>query len=184
MSSRSVWNCLGILCLLVGCADPAPDESDASGAGGNLGAGGMGGVGGVGGDDDVRPGDAGGGGVGGTPGGLCLSATDQAGLAADYGGKAVDDLAGECALMCVSEADQETCFLGCMETATAGAVSRECLSCVGVSVQCVQANCLGECLADPGSELCGTCQCGDNPGMVNCRDAFAECAGVAASGCE
>ncbi len=109
----------------------------------------------------------------------------EAAFAALYNGQNVQAHAGTCAFSCIAEGDQETCFINCLEAATMMSITRGCLGCVAASVQCVQTNCLGECVAGPDSPGCINCQCGQNANNVNCLVPFEECAGPGFAGaCE
>lgn len=114
---------------------------------------------------------------------MCTNAADMALLGMMFGpmmDKEVSEVAGDCALECFADGT-EACVTNCMVRETM--MSSGCASCFTMSVGCVRDNCLGACLADPSSAGCLACQCGDNDGMVNCRDVFTACSGVPSDDC-
>jgi hypothetical protein len=115
---------------------------------------------------------------------MCTSASDTAALHADYadGGDAgvvIFDIATECTIQCISNADFPSCATPCIVQKTGNKMSSGCAGCITASVQCsIGAGCAGACMGDPNAAACTACQCGANNAGINCIGAFDTCAGV------
>jgi hypothetical protein len=121
-------------------------------------------------------GSAGSAGSAGASGGKCANSADEAALEADYDAGKVSNVAGKCAVGCLSS-DSGMCVEDCVVAATG--ISHGCASCVAASADCSKKQCLTECIADPGSAKCAICQCGLQQGKpINCLDAYETCSGI------
>ena len=118
--------------------------------------------------------------------GLCLNESDAAALEQTYGDPPADvsSLARTCGLACFRQQGMgltEECVVECMKQSTGDAVTDDCLGCFGVSVRCTVANCAMACAANPTSDGCIACQCGNNAAGENCFEAYTQCSGRASS---
>jgi hypothetical protein len=102
----------------------------------------------------------------GAVGDACLDAADQAVLS---DAAKVQSIAQNCGIKCYGNADKE-CNAKCM--ISEGGLTSACAACWGGSIDCVAANCLGQCLAGGDDPDCRSCT------AQNCTPAFHACSGT------
>lgn len=120
--------------------------------------------------------------------GSCENPPDESAVARrDYGPMMDRDyrqVATGCALDCIAASDFAGCAEDCLDLGTSQSASTSCASCYVDAANCALTNCLPRCAADPMSEDCLRCRCGDNDATRNCVGDFEVCAGLPSPLCD
>ncbi len=172
-----IWGPIVALAVPVTFACSSSDSSTSTKDGGGA-TGGSSGSGGSGGSSGSA-GAAGTGGSAGAPAGKCSSQSDMTALDACYNDGGVDtpqDIAKQCGIDCIVDADPATCTLTCLQNETNHAITDACSSCIVASVDCGKTNCLTDCLGSDAAK-CNACLCGGNTAKVDCIDQYVKCSG-------
>jgi hypothetical protein len=103
------------------------------------------------------------------PAGKCAAPSDLDVICAnDVGGTA-----RSCGKSCIAVGGDASCTSACVKMTINPSVSEACLSCYALAFNCTVAKCFGECVADPNSPACLSCQQANG-----CLSMFYGCSGL------